>query len=255
MNSLYSKHLFALGADQPISDKMLNELDFQGFTIIPNLIDPDWLNEMRRTFDQLVAKEGEQSAIEHHKEEKATRLANLVNKGIVWEKVWSHPLLLAACAHVFKGEFKVSSLNGREALQNGGHQSLHGDWKKPRPDFPNVHVLNSIWAIDDLSMENGSPRIIAGTHNRPELPENVLSDPNAPHPKEIILECPAGSVMVFNAHTWHGGTTNKNGARRRVLHGYFTRRKDPQQQDQRTWITEETFRRLTPSQKWLLDVS
>jgi hypothetical protein len=255
MNSFSIKHLTALGADQPLADKIIKELDFQGFTIIPNLIEPRWLEEMRISFDQLVAQEGDQSAIEHHKENRATRLANLVNKGTVWEKVWSHPLLLAACKHVFKGDFKVSSLNGREALKNGGHQALHGDWKKPRPDFPIVHVLNSIWAIDDLSRENGSPRIIGGTHDRPEIPESVLTDPNATHPQEAILDCPAGSVMIFNAHTWHGGTTNKSGARRRVLHGYFTRREDPQQQDQRTWITEETRRRLTPAQKWLLDVS
>lgn len=255
MNPISRQNLSALGADLQLPEKIINELNNDGFTVIANIIEPDWLDDMRRTFDMLVDREGDQVAIEHHKEETATRLANLINKGTVWEKIWSHPLLLAACGHIFQDEFKVSSLNGREALLNGGHQVLHGDWKNPRPDFPKVHVLNSIWALDDLSKENGSPRIIPGTHNRPELPEDVLEDTSLPHPDEVILECPAGSVMIFNAHTWHGGTTNRTGTRRRVLHGYFTRRDDPQQQDQQKWITQATLKRLTPSQKWLLDVN
>ena len=255
MSLISQQNLSALGANLPLSDKIINELNNDGFTIIPDMIEPDWLEDMRRTFDILVGREGDQLAIEHHQEDTANRVANLINKGTVWEKVWSHPLLLSACNHVFQCEFKVSSLNGREALKNGGHQSLHGDWKKPRPDFPKVHVLNSIWALDDLSKENGSPRIIPGTHNTPDLPEDILTNTDTPHPEEVILECPAGSVMIFNAHAWHGGTTNRTGARRRVLHGYFTQRNDPQQQDQQKWITPATLNRLTPSQKWLLNVT
>lgn len=138
--------------------------------------------------------------MEHHQEATATRIANLINKGVIWEKVWSHPLILSACRYIFNGDFKVSSLNAREALYNGGHQPLHADWKKPRPDFPKVHLVNTIWAIDDLSAANGAPRIIPGTHLRPELPEEVLADPEQAHPDEIVFAAPAGSVMIYNAH-------------------------------------------------------
>lgn len=254
MSTNENTYLDALGANLALNPKMIDELDTHGFTIIHGVIDKDWLSEMRRTFDALVEKEGEQLAIEHHQEETVTRVANLINKGTVWEKVWAHPLVLAACRHVFEGAFKISSLNGREAHPGGGMQPLHADWKKTRSDFPKVHLVNSIWAIDDLSKENGAPRIIPGTHLNAELPENVLDDLEKPHSKEVILECPAGSVMIFNAHTWHGGTKNLIGTRRRVLHGLYIDRQDPAQQDQQHWITEHTASRLTPAQKWLLDV-
>ena len=65
---------------------------------------------------------------------------------------------------------------------------------------------------------------------------------------------PAGSVMIFNAHTWHGGTINYAGTRRRVLHGLYIDRDDVPQQDQKKWLTKDTASRLTPAQKWLLDV-
>ena len=247
-------YLDALGANMALTPKMIDELDTHGFTVIHDVVDKEWLAEMRRTFDMLVEKEGDQLAIEHHQEDTVTRVANLINKGTVWEKVWAHPMVLAACKHIFNAEFKISSLNAREAHHHGGHQPLHADWKKARPDFPKVHLVNSIWAIDDLSRENGAPRIIPGTHLRPELPENVLDDVEGSHPDEVYLECPAGSVMIFNAHTWHGGTTNSVGTRRRVLHGLYIDRLDNAQQDQQKWLTAHTASRLTPAQQWLLDV-
>jgi len=255
MNDTASRFLNALGADIALlSDEQKSDLDEKGFIIIPDLIDSLWLRDLKFRFDEITEEEGDNAAREHHKETGAPRLANLVNKGVVWEKVWSHPLLLSACLHIFGGDFKVSSLNGREPIKGGGRQPLHGDWKKPRPDYPKVHVVNSLWALDDISPSNGAPRIIAGTHRRPELPEDVIDNVMAPHPDEIIWEAPAGSVLIFNAHTWHGGTDNNTGARRRLLHGYFTSRDDPQQQNQKKWITEATRSRLTPAQRWLLDI-
>ncbi len=254
MDTIEERHLDALGANLPLTPQMIDELETHGFTIIHNVVDEDWLAEMRRTIDMLVEREGDQLAIEHHQEETVTRVANLINKGTVWEKVWAHPTVLAACKHIFGGTFKISSLNAREAHPGGGHQPLHADWKKPRPDYPKVHLVNTIWAIDDLCKENGAPRIIPGTHLRPELPEDVLDDPETTHPNEVYLECPAGSVMIFNAHTWHGGMINHLGTRRRVLHGLYIDRVDDAQQDQKKWLTQETASRLTPAQKWLLEV-
>ena len=254
MNTPVSKHIQALVGSDEVSEKVKDELNRNGYTILEDVIDLDWLKEMKRVFDEVVYSEGENAAIEHHKEAKVTRIANLVNKGTVWEKIWCHPYLMSITNYVFSGDFKISSLNGREALKEGGAQPLHTDWKKERSDYPKVNVLNSIWAVDDLSSINGAPRIVPGTHKHKQMPDKFLSDPFSSHPNEIVLECNAGSVIVFNAHTWHGGTTNKSGERRRVIHAYFTRRGNEQQQNQKNWIKESTLKRLTPAQKWLLDV-
>lgn len=64
-----------------------DDLDTHGFTIIHDVIDPEWLQELRAKFDYLVEKEGDNLAIEHHQEETVTRIANLINKGTVWEKI------------------------------------------------------------------------------------------------------------------------------------------------------------------------
>ena len=88
-----------------------------------------------------------------------------------------------------------------------------------------------------------------------QLPEAVLDDPELAHPDEVVFAAPAGSVMIYNAHAWHGGTRNRVGSRRRVLHGLYIDRADTAQQDQQRWLTPETASRLTPAQKWLLGVA
>ena len=254
MNRSGNQYVQALIGSDKVSDNVKSELDRDGYTVLEGVIDLDWLMDLKKAFDAIVHSEGENIALEHHKEDKVTRIANLVNKGTVWEKVWCHPCLMTIANHVFNGDFKISSLNGREALVQGGSQPLHTDWKKGRSDFPRINVLNSIWAIDDLNSENGAPRIVPATHNQKEPPEQSLTNLCSPHPDEVVLQCNAGSVIVFNAHTWHGGTMNKSGERRRVVHAYFTRRDSEQQQNQQYWIKESTLKRLTPAQKWLLDV-
>jgi ectoine hydroxylase-related dioxygenase (phytanoyl-CoA dioxygenase family) len=238
----------------PLPAAIAAALDREGYVILRDMATPEWLEAVRARLDELEVAEGTNAAKEHHQEEGAGRLANLVNKGRVFEHAWCNPLLLACCAHMFQRPFKLSSLNGREAKLGGGHQPLHGDWRPPRGDARAVHVCNGLWAIDDLRRDNGASRLVPGSHLLPGKPEEMMADPNAPHPREIIAEVPAGSVVMRNAHTWHGGTNNTSGARRRVLHACYTAREHPQQQDQRRWLLPETRAWLTPAQRELLDV-
>ena len=136
MNSSSADFLDALGASQTLSAQMKHELDTLSYHRRHNVVDAQWLSEMRLLIDTTVEREGDNLAMEHHQEATATRIANLINKGVIWEKVWSHPLILSACRYIFNKDFKVSSLNAREALYNGGHQPLRTDWKKPRRIFP-----------------------------------------------------------------------------------------------------------------------
>ena len=188
-----------------------------------------------------------------HQEEGTRRLADLVNKGRAFDRVWSHPVLLAAARHVIGAPFRLSSLNARDALPGKGRQALHQD---TRADCgtPPVTGCNSIWMLDDFTADNGCTRLVPGSH-RLGRPQDLLDDPSAPHPEQELMEGPAGSVAVFNSLTWHGGTLNRTrGAHRRAMHCFFDVRERPQQTDQRAYLRPETAARLTPAMRYLLDV-
>ena len=115
-------------------------------------------------------------------------------------------------------------------------------------------VCNSIWLLDDFTAENGATRVVPGSHRSGLHPREALADPKAPHPEEVLLTAPAGTVVVFNSHTWHGGTLNRTSRPRRALHSYFCRRDQPQQLDQRRYLRPETRARLSEAALWILDV-
>jgi ectoine hydroxylase-related dioxygenase (phytanoyl-CoA dioxygenase family) len=243
--------LAALGVPSLAVDHR-RQLDQDGYTVFPGLIDPSWLEALRRRFEEICREEGSGAGIEVHQEAGTRRLADLVNKGPDFDRIYSHPQVLAAIDHVISRPFKLSSLNARDALPGEGAQALHADWGSGYDG--RFHVCNSIWLLDDFDAENGCTRLVPGSH-RHEHPSKALDDTKAPHPNEVLLEAPAGTVAVFNSHTWHGGTLNRSADRpRRALHCYYTAREHRQQLDQRHYMRLETWKRLRPAARFILDV-
>jgi ectoine hydroxylase-related dioxygenase (phytanoyl-CoA dioxygenase family) len=80
----------------------------------------------------------------------------------------------------------------------------------------------------------------------------VLDDLNAVHPEEILVTGSAGTVVVMNAHLWHGGTANRTAAERRALHGFYCRCDIPQQQYQKKLLRPETQAALDPALRKIL---
>lgn len=229
------------------------QLDRDGYLPLPNILSPQQVADLSARLEALVAAEGDRAGIEVHQEAGTDRLADLVNKGSVFDVCHTHPRVLAGIAHVLKGDLKLSSLNARVALPGQGLQALHADWAGPVPpgDF---YVCNSIWLLDDFTADNGATRVVPGTHNSGSTPKQQMADPKAAHPDEVKLLAPAGTVVIFNSHTWHGGTLNTTDRRRRALHSYFCRRDQPQQLDQRRFIRPETLARLSDADRVVLDV-
>lgn len=113
-------------------------------------------------------------------------------------------------------------------------------------------AVNCIWALDGFTATNGGTRVVPGTHRATRAPGEVLPDPAATHPDQLIALCPPGTVLVNNSHTWHGGTTNTDGTPRRTLHSYFVALGHPQQLDQAEYLRERTAARLSPAARRLL---
>ncbi len=247
--------LESLGASPSLlSAEQVAMLDEQGYLPLRRALDETDLAVIVRRFDELVESEGERAGLEAHQEQGTSRLANLVDKDPIFDRIWNHPLQLAAVAHVLDWqEMKVFSLNGRAALPGQGHQNLHVDWADAVAPG-DYRICNSIWLLDDFTEENGATRIVPGSHRSARTPKDALEDPRAPHPDEILVLGRAGDCVVFNSHLWHGGTQNRTDRPRRAIHAAFVRRDGPQQTLFRDYLHEPTYARLSDEQRWLLDV-
>lgn len=246
--------LEALGVgDDTLTRAEKDQLDRDGFLPLPGILPPAMVRAMAARLEELSAQEGEEAGKEVHQEAGTDRLSDLVNKDPIFAITFLHPRVLAAVAHVLGGDLKLSSLNYRAALPGQGLQHLHADWSDPVAPGE-YQVCNSLWLLDDFTPENGATRVVPGSHRSGKMPSEEMGDPGQPHPNEIQLLAPAGTVVVFNSHTWHGGTLNRTQSKRRAMHSYFTRRHQPQQLDQKKYIRPETYRRLSEPARVILDV-
>jgi ectoine hydroxylase-related dioxygenase (phytanoyl-CoA dioxygenase family) len=227
-------------------------LDEDGFLRLADFIAPDALASLRARIHELFTHLGEQAGAEFKQEPQTDRLANLVDHDERFRWAIAVPKLLACVRHVLGAEFKLSSLNARSARP-------HSDWTQPLhcdmaalPDARGNAVCNIIWMLDDFTTENGATRFVPGSHRFGKLPQDVLADPVATHPDEQLLTGTAGTVVVMNAHLWHGGTANRTGKPRLALHSFYCRRDLPQQQYQKRLLRPTTQQQLDAELRWLL---
>ena len=246
--------------DETLSPDEKQFLDENGYLPLPGVMTPDQVRAFTQRLEELTAEEGEDAGKEVHQEEGSIRLSDLINKDPLFDYCYTQPRLLAAVRHILTSDFKVHSLNSRFALPGQGLQAFHMDWGSDDPEdwlklkSHHYFVANSLWILSDFSEETGGTRVVPGSHQWAKKPTDLMNDPKQGYPGQMIVTANAGTVVVFNGHTWHSGTLNRSNSPRRVMHMAFVRRHLPQQTDQKAHLRPATAARLTPERRLLLDV-
>jgi len=263
--------LHELGAGpQTLSADQKRQLDDNGFFIVENVLAPEDCALMRSEFERIHAAEKDQGGHEVHVEPGARRISNIFNKTEAFDKCLWIPEVLASSAYLL-GEIKVHGANLRDPVKGYGQQDLHVD--VPKKFDGDWWVVNSMIMFDDMTLDNGPTRVVPGSHNwapinvpyvnigdweaQPLSPEDaarVPADLGAPYPGEVLVEAPAGSAIICNSSMWHAGTLKKGDANRRMLHLTYTRRDLPQQLLQLDYLTPELYNRMSPVQRYLLEI-
>lgn len=228
-----------------------SRLDEAGFLVLEDVISRGLLEALRERVAELYDREADRAGAEFKQEPGCRRLANLVDKGTLFERVIAEPRILAWVGHVLGRRFKLSSLNARTALPGCDSQPLHADMGAIR-DEQGYWVCNSVWMLDDFTPDNGPLRVVPGSHRWQRLPQDGMDDPRGHHPDEVRVTGRAGTVIVMNAHLWHGGLANRARTPRTALHAFYCRRDKPQQQHQKALLRVEVQERLSPDLRQLL---
>lgn len=253
-----------------ISADQKRQLDDQGFFIVENVLSPADTATMRAEFERIHGAEKERGGHEVHVEPGARRISNIFNKTTAFDKCLWIPQVLAASTYLL-GEIKVHGANLRDPVKGYGQQDLHVD--VPKKFDGDWWVVNSMIMFDDMTLENGPTRVVPQSHHwapinvpyvnigdwepRPLTADEqarVPQDLSAPYPGEVLVQAPAGSAIICNSAMWHSGTVKTGDAHRRMLHLTYTRRDLPQQLVQLDHLTKELYDRMTPVQRYLLEI-
>lgn len=234
-----------------LDEALRSRLDETGFVVLESVMTTALLDAVRERVAALYDEEADRAGIEFKQETGCLRLANLVDKGEVFERVIADRGVLTYVEHVLGRQFKLSSLNARTALPGSASQPLHADMGAIA-DERGFWVCNTVWMLDDFTSENGPLRAVPGSHRWGRLPQETLSDPRGGHSDEILITGSAGTVVVMNAHLWHGGLANQTQGPRTALHAFYCRSDKPQQQYQKKLIRLDVQQRMRPELRQLL---
>ena len=254
-------------SDDLLTEQQKEQLDHNGYCVIA-ISSQEWkdrgidLDQISRVINQLIIDEDWRGGWDHikeklefgkHPEPGVQRLNNLLNKHVCFRNIHTIPEALAAAKHVIQDEFCISQLIMRMPLPGMGGQKLHIDWiPRKRKSEPFRSALVSL-LLDDYTKENGTTRIVPGTHKLLGQPSDYGYADN-PHPDEEYIEAPRGSLFIYNVYLWHAGGVCKNGKPRRHLNVNYRSRKIWQQINFKKELSPHFINQLSDAERYLLKV-
>lgn len=135
------------------------------------------------------------------------RIYALFAKTRGWDELAIHPLLLGVLDEVL-GHYQLSGPVGIDIGPDESPQGLHRDDIVYPLSWPHAQVvLNTMWALDDFTEDNGATLIVPGSHRTAPTEMPPIDD-------AIKATMPAGSVMFYVGTVWHGGGANHTPERR-----------------------------------------
>ncbi len=196
-------------------EQQLAELKIFGFTVVEDVLPTSIVDEMRSRLAETDAQRG----VESKHRGTAHHLANLIGIDPVYFTCIDHPRVLPLIEALMGKHLILGSLNARIVRPGDGSQGLHSDVPLPLHQFGAAApiMMNTVWALDDFSAANGGTRVVPGSH------QSGLSEPPPGFSMkyEQAPEIRAGSVLVINGQTWHGGGANATDRNRHALFGHY----------------------------------
>ena len=145
----------------------------------------------------------------------------LLAKDPVFAEAILNPNLLAMAEYSVGRGFLISQVAASVRQKGAKSIGLHADnnWL-PAPFPAHNMLLTACWACDEYTRENGATLIIPGSntfHRHPDSKE-IAESAGA-----IAIECPAGSVAMWDGNIWHSNWPRETEGERVVCHITYTR--------------------------------
>ena len=197
----------------------------QGYLVVSSLLDRAVLaritNRLQGLVRQTIAAWAEEPSLDTSE---GCVMASFDVADLDFAPCHQHPLLADAATVVLGDPWFVRDLDLRAPIPGCGEQGLHPDYAERRIAGP-WQTLSAMWCVTPFTRDSGPLRVIPGSHRRSEPPidtEHGYATGMGPHPDEVKITAPPGSVILFNASDlWHSGTFNYTPAARLALTVHF----------------------------------
>jgi ectoine hydroxylase-related dioxygenase (phytanoyl-CoA dioxygenase family) len=187
--------------DETLLTNVLADLDRDGYAVVERLLPADEVAAVRTGLTEVLDRTP--TGRNDFEGFSTRRIYALFAKTRAFDALAVHPLLLAVLDAVLGSSYQLSAPTGIDIGAWEKAQVLHTDdgiYPLPRP-HPEV-VLNTMWALDDFTVDNGATRVVPGSHR---WADRLPADPD----ETVTVTMPAGSVLFIVGTLWHGGGANR----------------------------------------------
>ena len=229
-----------------LSPHAATALETEGFVVLPGPFPPSHINTLQTAYDAAAAAAAPEDV---RRGRTSTRISDYVNRDAIFDAIYTWPAALDAARRIVGARFRLSAFHARTLHPGASAQELHVDVSPTSDAWP---MLGLILMVDEFRPDNGATRFIPGSHRRGESPAALLADACERHPHELLGCGAAGSIILFNASTWHGHTGNSSAFPRRSLQATFIPSTGRPATDFRARMRPEVLARLSRTARGLL---
>ena len=224
------------------------ELETQGFTVVPpEKVGSASFHEQVRDAVVRVAADRFKLSVEqvpNFFENRQENVRFMLWEDPIFESVLLNPAALGLVQYLVGTRCILSLCNGwLKGSYCDERTPIHVDWTdfsvSTLPAEPNTANFN--YLLTDYSREEGALSFVPGSHRLCRFPtaEEVLTWADRAHP----IEAPAGSMVVWGDHTWHGSFERKVPGLRIMMLGAYARPHLQTQEPYRQTCTQEVLDR------------
>lgn len=190
--------------------ELKNVIESEGVVVIENVIDADFVRRLGTAIEDAIQQDAAYHVNGPHKDYGMVLLCALYDD--VLREVCGHPGLMQPFEAVL-GEgciIYAYTSSSMPPSDNNYSSRIHVDCPRLIPGY--ITNMGATIALTDFTEDNGATYYMARSFERATAPTEEEFFANA---KRFVA--PAGSVMYFNARTWHAGGTNRTDAWRHAL--------------------------------------
>jgi len=198
-------------------DRCAEEVRLLGFSVLEDIIAKNELEKLRNQIDKVYRIQEDELGRDYMAEINELNVARAL---LVYDKYFLKLIAhetIQRVVKLFLGEFFI--LNLQNAIINLPNQEHHqSSWHRDLP-YQNFVIsqpiaINAFYCIDDFNSETGGTELIPTTHKMETLPSDDFIKQH-----KVVLNCPAGSVVIFDSMILHrAGYNSSNKVRRGVNH-------------------------------------